>query len=653
MQRFSIGLSALRTSQYLLESVSNNISNAGTEGFHRRQVDLQARSPQIRYNFRVGDGVDVGNVRRLRDAVAEDTLLSVSGDVSRVDRLVTVQRQIEAALLAGDDAIGQTLDTFFSDITRLSSAPGEVALQTSVRESAADLSDLLRNSAAELNGIRTNLELQIFNEIEQANQHFIDVSTTSDTIARQLNQGTTPNHEYDQRDLSVSKLNEIVGLRRYDEPDGDMTLIIGRHASKQGLKPDRINVVQTGQQIELYLNDSSQPLDLEGGRLAGLLELYNATVPQFHDRLDNLAHELIHQVNQIHATGLGSAGGYQFSIGNVQVADSTQLLQGAFPNANLTAGEITVGLVDDDGVRTTEVISIDPAADTLDDVLLALNAVTGFSGQVRADDQKIQFMASPGLKFDFSGGFATEPDMSLVTGTSVATLTGAYQGDSNQDISVQIVGSGTVGSANSLVAEVYSAGGDLLRQFNLGEGYEPGSEVELWEGVRVSFSAGDLNNADQFSTRLTANGDTSGLLSAIGVNAFFSGSNADDITVDENVLRDSTRLAVGLSGDVSDTRNLRRMMDLADATIMPESQTLSQYSDQTGMILGFEISANTSLSASLNAYQNRLEQERDSVSGVDLNEELVNLQRYQKAYEAAVRVIQANDNLLTELLNII
>ena len=53
------------------------------------------------------------------------------------------------------------------------------------------------------------------------------------------------------------------------------------------------------------------------------------------------------------------------------------------------------------------------------------------------------------------------------------------------------------------------------------------------------------------------------------------------------------------------------------------------------MILGIEISANTSLSASLNAYQNRLEQERDSVSGVDLNEELVNLQRYQKAYEAA------------------
>ena len=72
-----------------------------------------------------------------------------------------------------------------------------------------------------------------------------------------------------------------------------------------------------------------------------------------------------------------------------------------------------------------------------------------------------------------------------------------------------------------------------------------------------------------------------------------------------------------------------------------------------GTEIGFEINSNTALSTSLTSFRLRLEQERDAVSGVDLNEELVYLQEYQKSYEAAVRIIQATDDILNELFRIL
>ena len=45
--------------------------------------------------------------------------------------------------------------------------------------------------------------------------------------------------------------------------------------------------------------------------------------------------------------------------------------------------------------------------------------------------------------------------------------------------------------------------------------------------------------------------------------------------------------------------------------------------------------------------------ERDSVSGVDVNEELINLTQYQKTYEAAVQVVRSMESMLDELFQMI
>jgi flagellar hook-associated protein 1 FlgK len=44
---------------------------------------------------------------------------------------------------------------------------------------------------------------------------------------------------------------------------------------------------------------------------------------------------------------------------------------------------------------------------------------------------------------------------------------------------------------------------------------------------------------------------------------------------------------------------------------------------------------------------------RESASGVSLDEEMVNLSRYQRAYEASLRVLRTADEMLAELVNML
>ncbi|MCA9138782.1 MAG: flagellar hook-associated protein FlgK [Planctomycetales bacterium] len=653
MPNFSIGLSALRTSQFALEVVSNNVSNANTDGYHRRRVSLETTPPNFLGGFRVGNGVTISGINRVRDQVTESSLTKVISDSSDVDQLLSIERKIESALLTGDNAVGRQLDNFFAQFTNLSGAPSEPAQRSAVLESGKQLAAALRDASQSLDELKRNVRLQIDNEIEALNSDLSELSDVSKQIFKFSAQGIEHNNELDQRDAVLNRIAAVVGISRNEQPGGQLNLTIGHHSIQQGNQASQLSVVDSGSEIQVLLDDSDRPLSVETGRLSALVEAYNSIIPSFEDKLDQIAGMLIQGVNAIHATGIGTAGSFQNLVGTVHVDDSATPLAEVLPDANLVAGELTISLTDAAGNRQTHVITVDPAVDTLDDIAARLNSVVGVTSTVRSTTNQFQVTTGPGYQFDFAGGVESNPDLSLVTGTSIPRLSGTYTGDANEDLTVRIEGTGQVGSSSGLFANVYSSSGALLSRINVGDGYEAGSEIELDDGVRLSFDAGTLNDADEFTTRLTGTPDETGLLAALGMNSFFSGTDARSITVDREVINDPNRIATGRSGEAADTSNLLKFIAIDDAKVMPGNRTIGQFTSEMGTEIGFEINSNMSLSTSLTSFKLKLEQERDAASGVDLNEELVYLQEYQKSYEAAVRIIQVTDEILTELFRII
>lgn len=653
MANFSTGLSALRSSQYALQVVSNNVSNANTDGYHRRRVSMQSTAPDFIGGFRIGTGVTVSGINRVRDQVTEASLTSVISDSEHVEQLLKVERKIESAILTGDNAVGRQLDQFFSEFTDLSASPNEPAQRSAIIESGKQLSAALRDAANQLDQLKRNVRLQIDNELSSLNGDLQELSDVSFQIFKFSAQGLERNNELDQRDSVINRIAAVIGISRNEQPGGELNLMIGHHSIQQGNRANQVAIEEADGQLRIMLDDSDRPLAPETGRLAALVEAYNEIIPAFEEQLDQIASQLIQSVNTVHSTGIGTAGSFQNLVGNINVADASIPLAEALPNANLTAGELTIALTDANGDRETHVVSLDPAVDSLDDLAARLTSVLGVSASVRASTNQFQITTAAGTEFDFAGGFETTPDLTLLSGTSVPNLSGSYSGESNEEITVRIEGTGEVGSASSLFANIYNSSGALLERVNLGAGYEAGSEIELDDGVRLSFSSGTLNNADQLTTRLTGEPDETGILAALGMNAFFRGTDARTIDVDQGVVDDPLRIATGRTGEAADTSNLSRFIALDDDKLMPGERTLGQFASEMGTEIGFEINSNITLSTSLTSYKLKLEQERDAVSGVDLNEQLVYLQEYQKSYEAAVRIIQATDDILNELFRII
>lgn len=653
MPSFSIGLSALRTSQFALNVVSNNVSNANTEGYHRRRVSLETKPPNYLGGHRIGNGVTVSGINRIRDQVTESSLTNVISDSSDVDQLLTIERKIESAILSGDNAVGRQLDQFFAEFTNLSGSPNEPAQRSAVLESGKQLSAALRDASEYLDQLKRNVRLQIDNEIESLNSDLNELSEVSLQIFKFSTQGLEHNNELDQRDAVLNRIAAVVGITPNERPGGELNLMIGHHSIQQGNQSSSLSINEADGKLQVMLEGSDRPLSVETGRLSALVEAYNSIIPSFEDKLDQIAGELIQGVNAIQATGIGTAGSFQNLVGTVHVDDNATPLAEVLPAADLAAGELTITVTDASGDRQTHVISIDPAIDTLDDVATRLNSVLGISASVRTTTNQFQVTATSGLEFDFAGGVETNPDLASVTGTSVARLSGTYTGDVNEDLTVQIEGSGQVGNATGLYANIYSSSGALLSRIDVGDGYEAGSEIELDDGVRLSFAAGTLNDTDEFTTRLIGTPDETGILTALGMNSFFQGSDAKSIAVDREITNDPSRIATGRSGDAADTSNLLKFIALDDAKLMPGGRTIGQFTSEMSTEIGFEISSNTTLSTSLTSFKLKLEQEHDAKSGVDLNEELVYLQEYQKSYEAAVRIIQVTDEILNELFRII
>lgn len=654
MSSFSIGLSALRANQYALELVSNNVANANTVGYHRQLVQFSSRVPNNFRGLRIGSGVDVGYIQRVRNQVTEASLTQVISDVSNSKQLVEIEKRIEEAFVSGENSISSHIDQLFGEMTKLSASPDEAAQRESVLESTRRLTRSLNDGTSALIDLKHSIRFQLEKEVESLNADMEVLGELNARIFSLEARGLEANAELDDRDALLNKMAENIGVSRRESLSGDLNFTFGNASIQQTSKTNRFELADLGEgRIGVLLNESERAVDSQSGRIHALVTAYNSIVPKYEGRLEEFTTELISKFDAAHAVGIGASGSFTQLAGTraVELHDVPLSESGAaFP---ISAGDLAITVVAQDGSQVTEVISIDPSVDTLEDVAARISTINGIGASVNANTQKLQIYSQSGFQFNFTGGISTVPDLSSYTGTALPEFAGSYTGQSNEELEFRIVGSGDVGVTEGLQLQVYGEDGALRGEFDIGLGYEAGTEIDLGEGVLVKFPRGTVVDGETFQNRVTAKPDQTGILTALGLNSFFEGTNASDVRLASAIEQDSLRFAAGRTGDSADTQNLLGMLELEGYRGLPGNLTMHGFINDVTTEIGFEIQSELSLSISLEGIQTRLQEEKDAVSGVDLNEELVYLQQYQKSYEASVRVIQTTDQMLDELFAII
>ena len=438
------------------------------------------------------------------------------------------------------------------------------------------------------------------------------------------------------------------------QSDGTVNVLAGGSALVLGSTATAVAADLNGQnQLYVHATGSPQPMDITGGSLGGALVLYNTTLPGVQTQLNTLAQSLATQINGIQATGLGLSGPMT-SLTSQQAVSATNvpLDHAALPYPP-TAGDLYITVTNlSTGQQTLNKVSIDPTTQSLANVATAISAVPNLQAVVNPQNGTLNLIAQPGYGFDFTGNFSSRPDTQAITGTTTPTFDGHYSGSANDTLTYTFSGSGMIGVTPNLTLNVSNSAGTLLTSLNVGQGYQAGTDLAGPLGVNVNLAAGTANTGDTFSLNVAANPDTSGLLPALGLNSFFVGSGAGGLTVNPNLVANPQDLALGTTGQPGDGSNLARLVALGNQTTLNgQTQTFQQYLEGVIGNVGTQTQDMQTSQTAYDSLGSQLTSQQQSISGVDPNQELMNLVQYQQSYQLSAQYVSTATQAFNDFLN--
>ncbi|MDB5307479.1 MAG: flgK [Gemmataceae bacterium] len=479
MNAFSIGLSALQTGQSTLDLIGQNLANATTPGYHRQVVDLVART-----TAGTGTGVDIASVTRFTSPPVRTAILRGNADRAAATAQLDIEQQVQTTLTAGSTGktpggVGDGLTSLFNQITQLTSTPSDPAVRRTVVSAASALAGQFNSAAAGLDNLRNTLGGQISQTVTQVNTLAGKIAALNAQIANVEGQGGQANNLHDQRDQLIDQLSKQVDVRTVDQPNGVVNvlssggpIVLGQLAVSFQVGPDasgNLAVTPAG---------SAQPQAFASGTLAGQLQEYNQGIPATRGKLDTLANTLSSKLNEIQATGLGTAGPLTATPGTVSVVNPAAPLASQNLPAPVQAGQLVVSVTTTaTGQRTNTTIAIDPSTQSLQNVATALNGVAGLQASVNPATNTLQITAQAGYAFDFAGRDTNPPTGGPVSNPDTA---GVLAG-----LGVNGLFSGT-GAANIAVNPAVAANPGLLATSRTGQ---PGDETNLERMAAVQTQA--------------------------------------------------------------------------------------------------------------------------------------------------------------------
>jgi len=533
MDSFSIGISGLEAAQRAFDIIGNNVANAATDGYHRQRIELRpAYSSQVGALL-LGGGVDVVGITRLIDGLLEQEILRQESLLGQVSQEFTTLQTVENAfgeLLDGSGLSG-AIDNFFNALQDLSAHPTEIIWQNQIITAAETMAGQFRTLGEFLTELRRQIELEAKNTIEQVNILTNRIAELNDSIEKREIGGGQDNNLRDLRDQCIKELSSLVSIetqtREYGVTDvyvAGTPVAIGATAMdlETGLKEDGKLGISVADVNTFNIN-------VQGGQLGGLLSLRNKLVSDIRDDLDDLATAMIQQINQYHVQGVGSTGSFTGLTGWWVTSENL-----ADFGSEVTDGKIQIRVTNTStGAITRTEIPVDKSADSLSDIATRISAITGLSASVISS--KLHIQADTNYTFDFLPAVLPEPkplDINF-NGSSDPTVSvsGIYTGSSNDTFTFSVSGTGNVG-VDSLTLTVTDGASNTIDIINIGSGYAVGDKIDVGDtGIKISLSIGDLVDGDSFSIDVFADTDTSGVLAAVGINTFFSGSSALNIAV--------------------------------------------------------------------------------------------------------------------------
>jgi flagellar hook-associated protein 1 FlgK len=314
-----IGKRGVQAHQQALYVTGHNIDNAKTEGYSRQRLEMKASDPIYLPGLnreetpgQIGQGVTVERIERMRDQLLDKRIVaqaSSEGYWTARDPYVRMMEQMY--LEPGENSVRSKMDTFWDAWQELSTYPADTAPRAAVIERGKTLIDGIHNRYQGLKGLQEQVDSDIQLTVGRVNEITRQIAALNGDIVRIKAMGDNPNDLMDRRDLLVDKLSSIIDIT-IDSRDPDEFMV---HTSglvivqgKIGRQLDLRKGIDDEGYAHIFWQDTKQEIRFNRGALGALLEMRDETINAEIRTLDNMTMNFVDLVNEIHSRGFGLNG---------------------------------------------------------------------------------------------------------------------------------------------------------------------------------------------------------------------------------------------------------------------------------------------------------------------------------------------------------
>lgn len=603
----NIASSALSAFQASINTAANNVSNVQTKGYSKQVTNLEA-SGALRVNAKygtTGTGVTAKSIERLRDAYYDTKYRDNQSDFGRYEKKLYYMQQIEMYYEDDHKEIGFStlLKKMFNNLDTVQTHTGDENVRKQFISSAQSLATYFNGMASNLSDMQTGVNQEVKNSVDTINS----IAQKIALINRQINQieiqGGHASELRDQRDVLVDQLSGIVPIEISETPIKnsnypDMDLGIYNYAVKlNGQKLVNGYEYQT-------LTCEARPQRINQSDIAGL---YDITWTNTGVSLDPAS---------------SAMSGSLKALIEIRDGNNANYFHGTIGNDKTDIQDVVI-----DGKNVTQIRITDPSITAIEKLGIAEK------GMITVRNNNYQYTNFE-INADGSYTFTLERELNSNEKSKF------YGAQASIGKSVDAMGIPYyMSQMNEFLRNFAKAFNDIER----GEPGNPG--VDMNGSPMGSFFVANKTLGGEFDFTDTVISTTS--------NTYYQ-LTAANFTVAKESVEDPARFAAVYESE--DTDGIDKYT-LINALKKLESETTlyrGAGADDFLMCMISDVSVDTQESelfhTNYSNISNTIDMQRQSISGVDEDEEALDLVKFQNAYNLASKMISVMSELYNRLI---
>ncbi len=644
-----VGKTGILSHKQGLNVVGHNLANSANNTYSRQRVQMGTMPPLYAPGLnraetagQIGEGTLVEKIARVRDMFLEDRILFESGILGYWKQKDFFLHQMEVVFgepatssMSGIATLKGRYEEFLETWNNLANYPTEAGHREQLRDIAKGLVSNINTLYDQLHTLQQNADSMVISRVDEINGISKAIAELNVEISKVEAMGDNPNDLYDRRDALIEKLSKITDINVSRLSDKEFIVYIGGQKLVQGEKYEQLKAVPDKFNdgfAKVVWEDDNTLVQIRNGELKGLMEIRDIDIADQITKLDNFAINMTETVNEIHVDSfsLNNHTGVKFfhnqyitrsangdfdsnkdgivdSTGIYKVAGTQELDKEAVIGIN---GTINLGPAKFNGqdvivnYRTTDKVKdvVNKINNSQADVVAYINHNSNLVIKaVEASDKN--FTDFTIRHIEDSGNF--------LTGYAGVLKQSGPQGSYDWNRIGEMSKLASHGKSISLVPDKHPSRWIALDQ------------AILQDSRNIAAARGIDTNGDGSPNKMTGVGDGSAALNIVA--ALASETEANQIDALTKIDHEAVMVGKDSKGFGSYLNKI-----IADLGSQTQSAKLQLQEEEAKM--------------------HHLQNTRESISGVNIDEEVANLIKFQHGYTASAKFISVMDKMLETIM---